>query len=79
MKLIILPLIAISLSGCASVKINGYEVSSEAQLVGMVGAIAVGTMIYSLSDDGNPEAGPNPKTNPGEIVCVINIETGACR
>jgi len=67
----------ICLSGCATVKVNGYEITPQTQAV-TIGAVLVGGMLmYGLSDDENQPVALD-QSNPGFIVCKVNIETGEC-
>jgi len=50
-----LALCAFALSGCQSVKINGYEITKETQIVGGVVGIALATAIAYAARDADPE------------------------
>ena len=60
-------------SACASVHVNGYEVTRETQAITAVSLIAAGVVIHSLADSDAPDQ--KDQTNPGEIICKVNPET----
>lgn len=73
----LLALLGLALPACSTVKVQGYEVTGDSQVVAAAVAIAGGALLYSLAERSDtPES--KDQSRPGEIVCRVDMNTGEC-
>lgn len=75
MRKILLTILSASLASCASVRVNGYEVTTGQQVAIVAGAVVVGAVIASESKSDQDAV---ERRSPGEIICKYSAEKNSC-